>query len=107
MQESFLYVIAASPEGPTKLGFSIHPERRLSQLQTGHAEPLVLFHAEPVPSEKARLYERLLHRDIGYTKLRGEWFNLTVEQAIAHVRFTFIEYDLVDNLAEKVRRRQI
>ena len=90
-----------------KLGISLDPERRLGQLQTGHADHLHLYHTAPVPVEKARLYEKLLHRDIGYRRARGEWFNLTVEEAIAHVEFTFIEYDLVENLAEKIRKRWV
>lgn len=93
MQESFLYVIGASAEGPVKLGFSAKPDRRLGQLQTGHAEPLCLFHTESVPVEKVRLYERLLHRDVGYQRVHGEWFNLTVEQAIANIQFIFIEHE--------------
>lgn len=105
--QSFLYVIAGYREGPVKLGFSADPERRVKQLQTGHAEPLYLFHQEPIMADRARLYEGLLHRDIRHHRMRGEWYNLTVEQAIAHVQFTFIEYDLVDDLAEKVRRRRI
>ena len=93
MSDSFLYVIAASVTGPVKLGISVDPARRLKQLQTGHAEKLHLYHSAPARLEKARLYERLLHRDISHTKSYGEWFSLTVEQAVAHIRFTFIEYE--------------
>ena len=103
----FLYVIGAVADGPVKLGFSADPDRRVSELQTGHCHRLHVYHAEPVCPEKARLFERLLHRDIGYERERGEWYNLTVEQAIAQVRFTVIEYDSVDDLANKVRRRRI
>lgn len=90
-----------------KLGISADPDRRVSQLQTGHAERLQVFHREPVAADKARLLERLLHRDISYRRRVGEWFDLTVAAAIAHIRFTIIEYDDVDNLAEKVRLRRI
>jgi hypothetical protein len=102
-----MYVIGASPAGPLKLGISGDPDRRVGQLQTGHAERLQVYHREPVAAEKARLFERLLHRDINYRRTRGEWFDLTVEQAIAHIQFTIIEYDDVDNLAEMVRLRRI
>lgn len=83
------------------------PERRVGQLQTGHADRLHLFHAEPVPITKARLFERLLHRDIGHLRSFGEWFDLNVEHAIAHIRYTIIQYDAVDDLAEKIRRHRI
>jgi hypothetical protein len=100
-----LYVIGASLDGPVKLGISAKPERRVSQLQTGCADRLQLFHSEPIGDKK--LFERLLHRDLGYLRMLGEWFNLTVEQAIAHVQFTVIEYDGVVELADKFRRRLI
>lgn len=101
-----LYVIGASPDGPVKLGISATPERRVSELQTGHADRLQLFHSEPI-GEKARLFERLLHRDIRYLRMVGEWFNMTVADAIQHVKFTVIEYDGVDDLADKFRRHRI
>ena len=100
-----LYVIGASPDGPVKLGISVNPERRVGQLQTGCADRLRLFHSEPI-GDKA-VFERLLHRDLGYLRGVGEWFNLTVTQAIAHVQFTVIQYDGVTELAEKFRRRRI
>ena len=103
--QKHLYVIGSSSDGPVKLGISAKPERRVKQLQTGHADRLHLFHSEPI-GEKA-VFERLLHRDLRYLRGVGEWFHMTVEHAIAHVKFTVIEYDGVDDLADKVRRRQI
>jgi hypothetical protein len=95
--EQYLYVIAAHPEGPVKLGMSANPEKRLRQLQTGHAEPLSLFHVEPIEAARCRLFERLLHRDIGCHRKQGEWFALTTEAAILQVKFTVIQYDLKDD----------
>lgn len=102
----FLYVIGAIDQGPVKLGISAHPERRLKQLQTGHSHRLQVYHTEPVPPERARLYEQLLHRDIGYRRTHGEWFDLTVEQAVAQVQFTLIQYEAIDDLA-KVRKQRM
>jgi hypothetical protein len=102
-----MYVIGATVNGPLKLGISADPDRRVGQLQTGHAERLHVFHREPVPDDKARLFERLLHRDIGFRRTIGEWFDMTLEQAVAHIQFTIIQYDGVDNLAEKLRLRRI
>jgi hypothetical protein len=103
----FLYVIGAVTDGPVKLGISANPERRLRQLQTGHHQQLHLFHTEPVASDRARLYDRLLHRDIGHMRSHGEWFHITVEDAIAYIICTFIDYDSVENLSEKVRQHRI
>lgn len=108
MENHFLYVIAsASGIGPCKLGVSNNPEARLKQLQTGHPESLKLYHQEPASAENVKILERLLHRDINYLRKHGEWFNLTIEEAITHVRFTMIEYDDTPELKEKVRLRRV
>jgi hypothetical protein len=85
-----LYVIAASDQGPVKLGISNDPERRVRQLQTGHAAPLYLFHSEPI--EQAFL-ERRLHKDLAHVRTRGEWFDVSVSDAISYLRFSLIEHE--------------
>jgi len=90
-----------------KLGLSKKPERRVNQLQTGHSERLRLYHAEPVPPEKVRIFEKLLHRDLNYLRMIGEWFDLSVADAVAHVQFTIIQYDGIDDLAGKMREHRI
>lgn len=92
MEISYLYVIAADPNGPTKLGISKDPDSRLRQLQTGHAQRLRLYYQEPVPASQARLFEGLLHRQVSFLRTHGEWFDLSVADAIAHVQFTLIEH---------------
>ena len=87
-----MYVIGSSEHGPCKLGISVNPDRRVNQLQTGHAARLHVYHQEPVPANKTRLYEQYLHRDVGYNRVVGEWFALTVAEAIAQVQFTLIQY---------------
>lgn len=91
---AYLYVIAASPDGPVKLGYSDRPERRMRALQTGRPDRLSLYHQEPVSATQARRYEQRLHRDLNHIRTGGEWFAMTTEQAIAEVRFTLIEYGL-------------
>jgi hypothetical protein len=90
-----MYVISSNPAGPIKLGISADPDQRIKELQTGHPEPLTVYYREPIDKERVRLYERLLHRDNRHHRSKGEWFNLSVEQGIAYVQFTLIEYDLV------------
>jgi len=87
--QNFLYVIGVHSSGPVKLGISKNPDRRVRQLQTGHSDRLHLFHTEPVPEG---VFERLLHNNLRHRRLRGEWFDLTVEQAIADVMFVVIEH---------------
>lgn len=97
MGKRFLYVIAATLQGPVKLGISGDPEQRLRELQTGHVEPLHLYYTEPIDADRS-LLERLLHRDIIHHRQRGEWFRLPVEDAIRYIQFTIIHYDLEPDL---------
>jgi predicted GIY-YIG superfamily endonuclease len=99
VEQSYLYVISASTSGPCKLGRSNDPEKRLRQLQTGHSETLHLFHQELVTGSEISLMERALHRTIAFKRMRGEWFNITVEEAIAEVRHAVMLY--TDNLKPK------
>lgn len=105
----FLYVIASvgATVGPVKLGISSNPARRLKQLQTGHVEPLQCYHSEPIDATHVKSIEYLLHRDVGYKRLRGEWFALTVEEAIGHIGHTIIRYIDIDDLAYKVKKHYI
>jgi hypothetical protein len=92
MSLSYLYIIAASEAGPVKLGVSDQPARRLKQLQTGHPQVLTIFHQEEVSADLVYFLEHNLHTDIRYKRLRGEWFSMTVAEAIGHVRFTLIHH---------------
>ena len=88
--KSFLYVVGNSVSGPVKLGFSNDPPKRLKQLQTGHAEKLELYYQHEV--NDGRLYEGLLHKTFNHNRRIGEWFDLTVDEAIAYIQFILIEY---------------
>jgi len=90
-----------------KLGVTADPARRLKQLQTGHPDRLTIYHHEPVEADLCKAYERLLHRDINYLRRRGEWFDMTVAEAISHVQFTIIQYGNVTDLVEKVRTHRV
>ncbi len=97
--ETFLYVIAASPEGPCKLGRSNDPERRLRQLQTGHSEYLRLYYREAVDASEVSAMERAVHKVIAFKRMKGEWFRITVEDAIAEIKHAIMFHS--DNLLPK------
>ena len=105
----YIYVIATDTHanGPCKLGISADPFRRLMELQTGSPEVLKVHHQEPVDATKSRHLEYLLHRDLAHRRKHLEWFDMSVEHAIAHVTFTMIQYDGVPNLEERIRKRWI
>lgn len=93
MEETFVYVIASELEPNTvKIGLSRDPDKRVKQLQTGHAAPLKVFHQVAFPAQNTRLVEQILHRELNHKRIRGEWFSLTIEQAIAEVDFALIRY---------------
>lgn len=43
--------------------------------------------------------ERALHKTIAFKRLKGEWFGITVEDAIAEVKHAIMLYS--DNLIDK------
>lgn len=91
---AYLYVIAESEKGPTKLGWSVTPQKRLKQLQTGAAGRLTLYHSEEVTQEHARTLERYLHRLNAHHRVGGEWFDLDVKSAILEVKHVVMRYAL-------------
>lgn len=94
----YLYVIAASEQGPVKLGRSATPQKRLKQLQTGSQDRLQLFYSVLVESD-VRL-EKELHRLNRHLRRKGEWFDMTVKDAIGEINHVCIfdgdqcEYDI-------------
>lgn len=93
---SYIYVIGT--ENQVKIGFSKTPEKRLKQLQTGNMNKLQLFYKEEVQDSKVRIIEHLIHRDLKDKKTRGEWFNISPQDAISHLQFAKIRYDSDDDL---------
>lgn len=60
-----------------KIGRSIHPERRLRQLQTGAQEQLCLVHKIKCSTVNPLYVERIIHRWFWEDRVRGEWFSLS------------------------------
>lgn len=77
-KEVFLYFIrhGRKKKAPIKIGITLDPERRLSELQIGTPTELVLVAAVPVGTEKmAKHIESSFHRAFKHQHLRGEWFH--------------------------------
>jgi len=87
-----MYIYAIGTDNRQKIGFSKNPQARLKQLQTGNADQLVLHHYIEVADDRTRLLERYLHKDIGYKKLKGEWFSMTAKEAIDYLTFAEITW---------------
>jgi len=87
----FLYVIGTD-ESYQKIGFSKDVAKRLATLQTGNPNRLRIHHAEPVPEGRVRLLERKLHAELNHKRLKGEWFNMTPEDAKLYLQFAIIRW---------------
>lgn len=99
-----IYVIG--PEaGPFKIGYSASPTARLSSLQTGTTEYLRLHYQQECETEKAKVIEKLIHRQLAHKRIRGEWFAVTLDEAISEVQFAFIRWEGEDNLTFRFKRK--
>lgn len=82
----YLYIIAFALYGPCKVGITNDPKRRLRELQTGNPDRLRIWLCIRIQSEVIGEVERAIHDDLKPLRLTGEWFDLTVEEAVVAVR---------------------
>lgn len=76
-----VYVIGPAREGPVKIGHAVDPLKRLSGLQVGNHLELKLWSAWASDKLSKRQVEKRVHVVLRYARIRGEWFNVTVEEA--------------------------
>jgi len=62
-----------------KIGKSINPEKRLQQLQTGNPDKLSFKHIIECVKYPALYLEKRLHKWFSWSRIRGEWCNLSSE----------------------------
>lgn len=99
-----IYVIGPKG-GPYKIGFSANPTARLSSLQTGTTDYLILHYKEETDTEIAKVIEKLIHRQLAHKRIRGEWFDVSLEEAIGEVRFAFIRWEDEPALSFRFKRK--
>lgn len=92
----FIYVIG-NKSNRQKIGFSKDVNKRLKTLQTGNSEELLLHHYIQVPEDRVRILEKKIHQELSYKRLKGEWFDMTAEEAKLFLDFTIIRW-LEDSL---------
>lgn len=93
MNISYLYVIGAENEAPIKIGFSKNPEKRLKALQTGYPKALYLHTKQEFETNKIRVIEKMIHKELSHLRSKGEWFDMTPEDAVLHVEHMRIMYE--------------
>ena len=80
----YIYVVAESEFGPCKIGFAERTQHRLGCLQCGNHRKLTLAFEMECPNY--RMAEKIAHRRVLRKQLRGEWFDITVVEAINAVK---------------------
>jgi len=78
-----IYVIA-SQTGPIKVGIASHVRRRLSTLNTASSVPLSLAYSAETEADVAAIEQRA-HEILEASRLNGEWFGVSAEEAVAAV----------------------
>ena len=68
-----IYAIRAGQGGPVKFGIARNPKSRMSELQTGNHEKLVLSACVDIPDS----CEKQIHHWLRQERLHGEWFKPT------------------------------
>lgn len=89
---SYIYIIGGT-EKPYKIGFSKEPHKRLKSLQTGYPEKLTLHYIKEIDETQVRQLEKHIHRAIAYKRTKGEWFNISLDDAISEINFAVIRYE--------------
>lgn len=83
--QAYVYVIGAE-DGPQKIGVANDPQSRRAMLQTGNPSLLGVAAAVPVARRHALAVEKQAHRILKSKRIRGEWFNVSPEEAADAIR---------------------
>lgn len=78
----YIYVISNAHVNNCKIGTSINPLARLTQLQTGSHSLLTLKYTLKVDSQLANITEKFVHARLTNYRMVGEWFSICTERAI-------------------------
>lgn len=74
-----LYIVKQEPDGPFKVGISHNPTFRLSQMQTCNPNELKLMDIINPGEFCAKTIESKVHRILSKNRIRGEWFDTTLQ----------------------------
>jgi Rha family phage regulatory protein len=80
-KRQYVYIIGNEDNSYIKIGVSADVEKRLKQLQTGSWTNLFLIYKSMVCSNAFDI-EKNIHNKISSEKVRGEWFEIEVSEAI-------------------------
>lgn len=79
----YVYLIQSLENSYYKIGASKHPEKRISQLQTGNSSELRLI--KKYQSEFANQIEKTLQRRYSHLRKEGEWFDMGISNEVSFI----------------------
>lgn len=103
---SYIYIIG-SDNPPYKIGISKDPQQRLKSIQTGHPHQLQILELRETDSKKTKLLESVIHKHLNRYRMKGEWFDIPLKEAILHVDFALIRYEDEPLLEHLVKNKLI
>ena len=72
---------------PTKVGFSTNIPKRVKAAQTYHHKEILTPYIFKCKNRyRAKWLEKLVHRDMDYMRIRGEWFDCNAATAIRIIK---------------------
>jgi len=95
LNNHWIYIIGDT-ESPYKIGFTKDPEKRLSTLQTGNPKKLTIHYKEQINENEVKFIEKQIHKELKRKKISGEWFDISLDDAIAEIKYAVIRYTKVD-----------
>jgi predicted GIY-YIG superfamily endonuclease len=81
----YIYLIQCLEDGRYKIGISKHPEKRLTQLQTGSSGQLKLI--DKYLTGNYFYIEGVLHRRFSHFKKMGEWFDMSIKEECEFTKY--------------------
>lgn len=99
MSYAYVYVVG-STVGPKKIGIAKNPRARLSQHRTSSPLRLECHFLAQCDASAARDVERSAHRLLARSRLWGEWFDVSTEEAVAAVQAAAVQIDVTLSVAE-------
>lgn len=77
LRKGFIYLMIEKSSGCVKIGFSKNPKYRESTLLSQKPDIELIFKIEGTLND-----EKLVHEKLSKYRVRGEWFNVSVDEAI-------------------------
>lgn len=90
----FIYAIGTSGS-KQKIGYSRNPNQRLKTLQTGNPEQLLIHYQFEIDESVADKFEAYVHRQHNHKRLKGEWFEMTIDEVKSAMIFHEIMADTI------------